>query len=320
MSGLRRNLVFCCDGTGNDPSAPTNVKLFENCVKRTARPTETRPAQIVRYEKGVGTRAFEVIGGSLAGTGREKRIKAGYSFLRSQYALPAYRPHQNRVFLLGFSRGAYTVRRLSAMLDFCGLTRKATDEARAWDIYANRDEKAAAKLRNENKSFDIKIEMIGVWDTVKATLDEDFNDRDLAGNVAAGYHAMAIDERRKLFPVLRWKAEETRVLEVWFAGVHSDVGGGYDRRGLSNIALQWMIYRAAAHGLQFRADRVKANRKRTSSPIHESLGAMWVLGPKGRTIRKTDWVHKSVLKKLEGPDDYQPSNLPDQPRYWPPAT
>lgn len=320
MSGLRRNLVFCCDGTGNDPSASTNVKLFKDCVLRLRKATEEHPAQIVHYEKGVGTRAFEEIAGSIAGTGREKRIKAGYSFLRSQFAVPGYRPDQNRVFLLGFSRGAYIVRRLSGMLGFSGLTRKATDETRAWDIYENRDEKAAAKLKSDGRSFDIGVEMIGVWDTVKATLDEEFDDHELAEEVVAGYHAMAIDEQRKLFPVLRWKAQEKRVLEVWFAGVHSDVGGGYERRGLSNIALHWMIYRAAGHGLLFRTDFVTANKKRPSSPIHDSLTAMWVpLGSKGRTIKKTDWVHNSVHKKLEGSDDYRPSNLPSQPRYWPPA-
>ena len=215
MSSLRRNLVFCCDGTGNDPSAPTNVKLFKDAVMRASRATEQRPAQAVHYEKGVGTRAFEEISGNIAGTGREKRIKAGYSFLRARYAMPGWRPDQNRVFLLGFSRGAYIVRRLSGMLGFSGLARNAKDEARAWDIYENRDARGAAKLRREGRCFDIDVEMVGVWDTVKATVDADFDDHELAGNVTAGYHAMAIDEQRKPFPVLRWNREEKRVLEVW---------------------------------------------------------------------------------------------------------
>lgn len=317
---LRRNLVFCCDGTGNEPSKPTNVKLFKDCVRWVSRPTEESPAQIVHYEKGVGTRAGEEIMGNAAGAGRERRIQSGYSFLRGQYALANVKPHQNRVFLLGFSRGAYIVRRLSGMLDFCGLTRRASDEARAWDIYENRDERAAAKLKSSGKSFAIGVEMIGVWDTVKATLDASFNDRDLAGNVVAGYHAMAIDEKRKLFPVLRWKAEEKRVLEAWFAGVHSDVGGGYKRRGLSNIALHWMIYRAASHGLQFKASAVRRNRKRISSGIHDSLTTLWApLGSKERKIKKKDWVHNSVRKKLNAPSDYLPDNLSAEPRYWPPT-
>ena len=177
------NLVFLCDGTGNEPSVPTNVKLFKDAVLRSSRASETRPAQAVHYEKGVGTRQYEAIAGNVAGTGREKRIKAGYSFLRSRFAMPGWRPYQNRVFLLGFSRGAYIVRRLSGMLDLCGLTKKASDEARAWDIYDNRDERAAKKLRTDGKSFDISIEMIGAWDTVKSTLDDEFGDRDLAANV-----------------------------------------------------------------------------------------------------------------------------------------
>jgi uncharacterized protein (DUF2235 family) len=321
MSGLRRNLVFCCDGTGNDPSAPTNVKLFKDAVMRASKATEQRPAQAVYYQKGVGTRAFEEISGSIAGTGREKRIKAGYSFLRARYAMPGWRPDQNRVFLLGFSRGAYIVRRLSGMLSFCGLARKAKDEALAWDIYDNRDARGAAKLRREGRCFDIDVEMVGVWDTVKATVDADFDDHELAGNVTAGYHAMAIDEQRKMFPVLRWNREEKRVLEVWFAGVHSDIGGGYERRGLSNITLQWMIYRAAGHGLLFKSDLVTAATKRPSSRIHDSLTGGWkLLGSRGRKLRQTDWIHESVHKKLKrSPDDYHPANLPAKPRYWPPV-
>lgn len=317
---LRRNLVFCCDGTGNDPSKPTNVKLLKDCIRWKNRPTEEHPAQIVHYEKGVGTRVGEEITGNAAGAGRERRIQSGYSFLRSQYAVAGVKPHQNRVFLFGFSRGAYIVRRLSGMLDFCGLTRRASDEARAWDIYENQDTKAAAKLKSTGKSFDIDVEMIGVWDTVKATLDPSFQDRELAANVVAGYHAMAIDERRKPFGVLRWKSEETRVLEAWFAGVHSDVGGGYDRRGLSNIPLHWMIYRANSHGLKFKPAAVRANRKQVSAAIHDSYVGGWkVLGSKTRRLNKKDWVHDSVRKKLAAAGGYQPGNLPAEPNYWPPA-
>ena len=89
------------------------------------------------------------------------------------------------------------------------------------------------------------IEMVGVWDTVKATNDEDYDDNRLAPNVLHGYHAMAIDERRKPFPVLKWR-KERRVLEVWFAGVHSDVGGGYEAAGLADVALRWMMGRRFA--------------------------------------------------------------------------
>ena len=146
-------------------------------------------------------------------------------------------------------------------------------------------------------------------------------DHELADNVTAGYHAMAIDEQRKMFPVLRWNREEKRVLEVWFAGVHSDIGGGYERRGLSNIALQWMIYRAAGHGLLFKSDLVTAATKRPSSRIHDSLTGGWkLLGSRGRKLRQTDWIHESVHKKLKrSPGDYHPANLPPKLRYWPPV-
>jgi uncharacterized protein (DUF2235 family) len=155
-----------------------------------------------------------------------------------------------------------------------------------------------------------------VWDTVKATDDADYHDSKLASNVVAGYHAMAIDERRKFFPVLRWNRDR-RVLQVWFAGVHCDVGGGYNETGLSDIALLWMFHHAHSHGLEFRRDRVEQVKPRATGKIHDSLTGIWkTFGARTRSIPRTAWIHESVRARMESRAGYRPANLPDAPRYW----
>lgn len=129
---------------------------------------------------------------------------------------------------------------------------------------------------------------------------------------------MAIDERRNPFSIHRWK-NDSRVLQVWFAGVHSDVGGGYKKQGLSDIALEWMIYRAFSHGLEFKKryldENVFPNAKGT---LHKSYKGIWrVLGEHDRHVLTTDFVHHTVEKRLQE-TSYSPDNLPASPRYWRP--
>ena len=313
-----RNLVVGCDGTWNEPeqlsegvSAPTNVvKLVRSMASLGGR-------QVVHYEEGVGTRGWESLPGGIYGQGLDKRILGSYRFLRKRFADRRWDRDQNKVFLFGFSRGAYTVRRLSGLIAHSGIPVKAEDAALGWEIYKERDQRSAAALRREKRFFDIPIEMIGVWDTVKATNDADYHDKKLSSNVVAGYHAMAIDERRKFFPVLRWN-RDPRALQLWFAGVHSDVGGGYSNAGLADVSLRWMIEQAFKHGLQFKAESIRENVKpRPTAAMHESLEGHWaLLGEKLRSIPKTSLVHDSVRKRMESQASYRPANLPVEPVYW----
>ena len=304
-----RNLIIGCDGTWNEPVSDTNVSRFLDAVYLNGR-------QDVHYEKGVGTRADEKLTGGGLGIGLEKRILGAYRYLRKKFNQNSWSPEQNRIFLLGFSRGAYTARRVSGLLAHSGVPKKAEDVNLGWQMYLDRDTEQAAGRKREGRFWEVPVEMVGVWDTVKTTADPNYNDTQLPLNVAKGYHAMAIDERRLLFPVLKWK-KDPRVLQVWFAGVHSDVGGGYPETGLSDIALRWMIYRAAEHGVEYN-DNVKALKPRPKGKMHDSLTGFWVtLGEKARSIAKNEWIHKSVAKRLEG--NYKPNNLPDPPRFWEPA-
>jgi uncharacterized protein (DUF2235 family) len=307
-----RNLFVGCDGTWNEPESSTNVKRFLDAVRQTDR-------QVVHYEKGVGTRAFEALPGGIYGYGLEKRVLGSYRFLRKCFAQRAWSREQNRIFLLGFSRGAYTVRRISGLLAHSGLPKKAEDVELGWEVFKQRDTRGAATLKREGRFYDVPVEMVGVWDTVKGTNDPDYNDSKMASNVTAGYHAMATDERRKFFPVLKW-SQDPRALQVWFPGVHSDVGGGYKESGLSNGALRWMIFRALGHGVAFRQDKVTAIKASPLGKIHESLQGVWTaLGERQRRIPRTSWIHPSVGTRRKQRTTYRPTNLPAPPRYWAPT-
>lgn len=313
-----RNLIIGCDGTWNEPeqldngeAAPTNVVKFMNAL------ASLNGRQKQHYEQGVGTRAWEALAGGVYGYGLEKRIQGSYRFLRKRFADRSWQRDQNKVFLFGFSRGAYTARRISGLIAHSGLPVRARDTQLGWEMYRERDAKSAKKLKAEGRFFDIPVEMVGVWDTVKATNDADYHDSKLSANVVAGYHAMAIDEGRRMFPILKWR-RDARAEQVWFSGVHSDVGGGYASTGLADIALRWMIDRALGHGLQFKAKTVKDTVKPSPrGKLHDSLQGVWVaLGTKQRSIPKTDLVHPFVKTRLDKVASYRPANLPAQPKYW----
>jgi uncharacterized protein (DUF2235 family) len=229
------------------------------------------------------------------------------------FSQKAWEREQHRIFMFGFSRGSYAARRLAGLVSFCGIPVKDADRNLGWQLYLNQDRDSMAHLKLEGRFFDYPIEMLGVWDTVKTTTDPDFNDKKLPSAVVAGYHAMAIDEKRKLFPVLKWNSNP-RARQVWFAGVHSDVGGGYEKTGLSDITLNWMVDYAYDHGLAFKVTAMKKLKKNANGKLHDSYKGIWVpLGKKLRTISKTALVHKAVKTRMNR--GYAPPNLPDNPRF-----
>lgn len=299
-----RNLIIGCDGTWNDTdeSARTNVaKLLSACIARN---------QVTHYEEGVGTAHWEALPGGIYGKGLDRQILGGYRFLRKRFADRDWKTEENKVFIFGFSRGAYAARRLAGLVSLCGVPKKAKDVELAWQLYLKQDAESAAELKQRGDLFEIPVEMLGVWDTVKTTTDEDFYDRKLPGCVAAGYHAMAIDERRKFFPVLQWN-KNRRVKQVWFSGVHSDVGGGYKECGLADIALLWMIDRAYAHGLKFKASAVNKLAADPLGELHDSSGGVWkAFGTRERPIASSACAHESARDRMQKMPDYKPPNLP----------
>ncbi|MEL0083383.1 MAG: DUF2235 domain-containing protein [Gammaproteobacteria bacterium] len=303
-----RNLVIGCDGTWNDTDGElTNVaSLLNACSARN---------QVTHYEGGGGQGHLEALPGGIYGKGLDRQILGGYRFLRKRFADADHEPADNRVFIFGFSRGASVARRLASLLSYSGVPVKAWDVELAWQLYQNQDADSVAALKGEGPLKEIPIEMVGVWDTVKTTTDADFDDHKLPECVVAGYHAMAIDEQRKLFPVLKWN-REGRVTQTWFFGVHSDVGRGYGQTALSDIALQWMVDRGYGHGLRFKVSAINQLKSDPLDRIHDSYDGIWKgLGKRSRANSPSARIHDSVRARLEGRDDYQPGNLPPDPNY-----
>lgn len=304
-----RNLIIGCDGTWNDTnmSSLTNVaKLLKACNAKN---------QVTHYEEGVGAAYLEALPGGIYGEGLDRQILGAYRFLVKRFTDTEWAKEDNRVFIFGFSRGAYAARRLAGLIAHCGVPGKDSDVELAWQLYLKRDALSVEELKKGGRLFDISVEMLGVWDTVKTTTDNDFNDNDLPKCVIAGYHAMAIDEKRTFFPVLKWNAE-VRVKQTWFCGVHSDVGGGYKECGLSDIALQWMIDRACEHGLRFNARVVNGLKKDPCGMLHDSYEGIWKpFGTCLRSIDKYETVHASTKDRVQKLADYRPANLPEEPNY-----
>src|SRR2546426_2879296 len=275
---MARNIVLCCDGTANEFAQDrTNVvKLFSTLTHDPAR-------QVTYYHPGVGTmeppgaltkysRAFTKLLGKAIGYGLEADIRDAYVFLMNHFA------EGDRVFLLGFSRGAYTVRAVTALLHMYGLIHPGNEPLVP---YAIRMMMAITNIRRKKPEtspelkkllddyFDLARQFrdhmcrkgcnpyfVGLWDTVSSVgwienpirLPYTSNNPD----IQIGRHAIAIDERRACFRTNLWHPTPNGgpkdVKQVWFPGVHCDVGGGYPEAesGLSKIALEWMIKEALA--------------------------------------------------------------------------
>lgn len=302
-----RNLVIGCDGTwnDNDTGSPTNVvKILAACLERNLEKY---------YMEGVGTAHWEALPGGIYGANIDRQILGAYNFLGKMFRDRNWEREQNRIFMFGFSRGAYAARRLAGLVSFSGIPVKDADRELGWHLYLNRDTESMEQLKSEGRFFDYPIEVLGVWDTVKTTTDPDFNDNILPKAVVAGYHGMAIDEKRSFFPILKWNPNQ-RARQVWFAGVHSDVGGGYEKTGLSDTALKWMIDSVYSHGLQFKASAIKKLKNNANGTLHDSYTGVWIpFGTRVRSISNTALVHQSVEKRMN--KGYAPKNLPASPTF-----
>lgn len=309
-----RNLIILFDGTWNDASDKADDKTN---VEKLYRLLPHSYAENIHYEEGVGTKTYEAILGGAFGAGIDERILGAYRFLQSRFADDNYRHDENRIFIFGFSRGAYTARTFAQLLYYCGVPVKDANTQIAWDNYYHQKSAAAVKGKSDGDCFDVTIEMLGVWDTVKSTLDNDRNDTTLYPNVKFAYHAMAIDEKRKNFQVLRFE-QDPRITQLWFSGVHCDVGGGYEyaESQLSDIALLWMIEASKKHGLEFIPDYLDYLDPVPTGKAHNSIKGKWkILGQKKRPILVDDKFHISIKIRLESNIGYSIAKMPANPEY-----
>jgi uncharacterized protein (DUF2235 family) len=270
-----KRLILCCDGTWNTADQQQNgIPCPSNVIKfayRVAKRDADVP-QVVFYDQGVGTGNFlDRFTGGAFGDGLTENIFDAYRFLIANFE-PG-----DRLFVFGFSRGAYTARSLCGMIRKCGVLKRESvlHYREALDLYRNQDvhpsDPPAQAFRTEHSlvgDATIEIDCLGVWDTVGALgipirglrwltrHDQQFHDTELSGAVKNAFQALAIDEHRAPFAPTLWSyvpKEGQRVEQVWFSGAHSDVGGGYTEGAVSDIPLGWMIDRARETGLAFDA-------------------------------------------------------------------
>jgi hypothetical protein len=322
---MPKKLIICADGTWNDEDRTrTNVAKVHRALKTWH---AEGVDQWVCYVSGVGTTLGEAISGGAFGYGLSRNILQGYYFL-----VDNYQPG-DQLYFFGFSRGAYTVRSLAGFIRNSGLLKKEhrdrTDEA--WKLYRSRSKKTGpresmAQQFRATYSYEPVITFIGVWDTVgslgipSASLrlvgllfglfgyDWQFHDPQLSTKVKHAYHALSIHERRSTFVPTLWEkqrdAPPDQVLQqIWFPGVHCDVGGGYNAAGLSDEALYWMMEKAEKCGLVFRAESRHFGLNNAPDPfsrLHDSYSL---------TFRVIDFI----LRKFKG----EPRVYSDDPKYCP---
>ncbi|WP_024577401.1 MULTISPECIES: DUF2235 domain-containing protein [unclassified Afipia] len=353
-----KNIVVCCDGTGNEISENiSNVLKLYRVLRKTGK---TEPHQVVFYDPGVGTLARPdpftklkqdavTILGLALGYGLDDNVLKAYEFLISHYE------EGDEIYLFGFSRGAYTVRVLAGLIHKLGLLAPqqknladaaltAYKQASSVNVQSllngdtpnsgeNTDD-SAPKARDDQAAQFARIvsarwptvKFLGVWDTVASvivprsdrfytfSLQELLHTRNNP-SVEVFRQAIAIDERRRMFRLHSWDEQQTFMhnrfsktnnsqpqdfQQVWFAGVHADIGGGYPEKesGLSKFALIWMIEEAVKYGLAVDQRTVRQlawGVQRKGSPFsyvspdimtdpHDSMSIIW---------RLLEWIPKA---------------------------
>jgi uncharacterized protein (DUF2235 family) len=337
-----RNIVICCDGTGNE------IGVVISNVLKLFRIVEKSERQLVWYNPGVGTigqqnpwtrftQRLKSFFSLATGLGLDDHVLGAYRFLCSNYR------DGDRIYLFGFSRGAYTVRALAAFVHVMGVFRpdqlniagyawtafkraSGRDRSRGTPTVARSASDAPRKLSPLEEAWHfsrviggnpVAIEFVGVWDTVASVIVPSFEQLTFSlqtlrftrtnPSVKRFRQAMAIDERRRMFRLNQWtEPQDFRpnpfnrrfdvaqdIRQVWFAGVHADIGGGYreTESGLSKYPLAWMIEEAAAAGLRVNRPMInhlvygrprKASTHTYEPPsiggkLHRSLTPAWCL-------------------------------------------
>jgi uncharacterized protein (DUF2235 family) len=368
---MPKNVVLCCDGTANEFAQDrTNVvKLFS------ALEPHNSSRQVAYYHPGLGTmepaaeispirRQIARVLGQAVGYGLEFDIRDAYAFVMNHYE------EGDRLFLFGFSRGAYTVRAVAALLKMYWLIAHGNEPLIP---YAIRMMLAIHRLRERGGSsaeiheyfrladdfkktfaaFPCHPHFVGVWDTVSSLgwYDNPLKLPYTAENadIEIGRHAISIDERRAFFRTNLWMPDPPTaqtgpkdLKQVWFAGVHADVGGGYPEAesGLSKIALEWMLDEAVSSGLHvdpMKRDAVLGRgggteyvRPDPTGLLHRSLRGWWWLAEfiwkrhynwekqksehrmnrgRPRTIAPGSVIHPSVQARMAADPAYRPPNL-----------
>ena len=364
-----KNIVLLSDGTGNSSAKKNKTNVWRLYSALDLHDEN----QIAMYDDGVGSKdsLWSRVMGGVFGWGLKRNVIGLYKYLCRNYEYE----NNDKIYLFGFSRGAFTVRVLASFITEAGLCvsygseeelhKKAMQNYRyfRYECYKNKFTGFASRLlykllrlknshcgdKDENgNSKDVNIEFIGVWDTVAAygfPIDElanlwdkliyplRFSNQKLSPKVKAACHAISVDDERHSFHPLVWDESEEdtdRIQQVWFPGVHSDVGGGYSRQSLSMVALDWMLARveadSSADGLLFIDDirRQYHSQSDWNGPQHDSragLGMYYRYKPRNIEQICNDKrvhvsiarpkIHQSVFERIKGRSvPYAPTGIP----------
>jgi uncharacterized protein (DUF2235 family) len=344
-----KRLVVCCDGTWNRPdhidqgvAAPTNVAKLALAL---ADEDGAGNPQVLHYQAGVGTRPWEQLLGGGFGVGLSRNVMECYRFVVENYE-PG-----DELYFFGFSRGAFTARSLAGLVRNSGILKPGHRDRinEAYKLYrsSSKDTQptgiAAELFRRAHAYSEVYIQCVGVWDTVGALgipIDGfrppllsklwTFHDTTLSRYVRNAFHAVAIDERRQPFKPTLWvqqdDAGDQTLVQMFFAGVHCDVGGGYREPELSELALVWMVDNARGCGLAFRAGHLVVRQEYDAAkrregielapdplgPLHDSRTRFYrLLPPYDRRIDDVDGavVAPSATTRREQDAAYRPPAL-----------
>ena len=344
-----RQLIVCCDGTNNNVTGgrtDTNVIKLQETLQPGAN-------QIVFYDPGVGNPGalpeatvvdrirskFDRLSGLAFGTGVYENIAECYRFLMHNYA------HGDDIYLFGFSRGAFTARSLSGVVNMFGLLRPELDNMvpTLLHLYFSKRETPGQKSVVNHEADEIKrlfvqpdfrevwIHFIGVWDTVASIGMPPFDKQITASPTIQGKNfrhvrqALALDEYRTPFLPRLYAdpdfdappptgAPEQSLKQRWFHGVHSDVGGGYEPNGdgaksgcgLSNITLRWLFDEAHGKGLRGSFVVPPATPTRVHSELYNQ--PLWALAGMVQRDLTPEPGHSGTLDAIR-----PPGSMPVQP-------
>ncbi|PNY27913.1 Uncharacterized protein TCAP_02182 [Tolypocladium capitatum] len=306
----KKRLIVCCDGTWMNSDygfvksgllgrkgalqVPSNVTRISRCFKRKCR---DGTLQIINYESGVGSgsNVLDSLTGGAFGLGLAERVRVAYSYLCANYR------DGDEIFLVGFSRGAFTARSVAGMIGDLGLlTREGVEHfypifkdmqnwrtdnyvdpfpsspfpdkpkgPRAAEEYRARLAKMGYTRVDQCNGDPITVKAVCVWDT--------WFDTSLSDKIEHAFQALALDETRVPFSPAVWERPRharltTDLRQVWFPGNHGNCGGGWDDQGVANCTLAWMMDQMASVGVEF--DRTSLDRVIEQSAVfYETLGA-----------------------------------------------
>ena len=309
------NIVALIDGTQNEYKTGTNLAKLEDslyCDKKYILPEASAEyLTVVSHRPGPGTDPRTVCRGSIWAGDLAKAIGATYEWIAVKLkdnAAAIKNQRCPRIFLFGFSRGAYSVHVLSWILRQVGVPRKIDLAREIANAYCDEDKKKWQRLKKEAECYSSpRITMMGCWDIVTSLLDtkSNYHDGVLSPLVDVVYHAMAANERRKFYPVMQYRnAGSDRVKQVWFSGVHGDVGRTYsDDTTLSDISYAWIASMARMHGLGFRKGYEPNPQTEYEFSKLKKHDQAWTDAP-NRRFHRGEKLHSSLIARLKGDSSY----------------